>query len=306
MSRLPELPEYEVLARVAVGGMAEIYRARSRGGPFAGREVALKRLLPAYRSERAWVELFLAEAKMGALLAHPNVVRTYDLFRSGRDYFIVQELVVGETLTKLRQRANASGRGVDASAAVTAVRDLLEALRYLHDGAALSPPSPVVHRDVNPDNVIAGPDGVARLIDFGIAEVQGQPPAVRTGALRGTPAYMSPEQVKSRPLDARSDLFSAGIVLWELLADRPLFAQENEFETLRHVAEVGAPPLRLMRADVPAVFERLLVRALAPHKDRRFQSAAEFLAELAEASRRSGLALGAPALAHEVTTLVGA
>ena len=153
---------------------------------------------------------------------------------------------------------------------------------------------------MNPSNLVADPSGVVKLIDFGVAEIEGQPPRTRTGALRGTPAYMSPEQVKSRPLDPRSDLFSAGILLWELVANRPLFQQENEYETLRLVNETTAPPLRTLDLAVPTGIERLLVRALSRDRDRRFQTATEFLSELRDAARREGVLLDRAALAAEV------
>jgi serine/threonine protein kinase len=302
-----------VLTRLAVGGMAEIYRARARSGELAGREVVLKRLLPLHRSEPAYVELFLAEARLGALVVHPNIVRTHDLFRRGRDYFIVQELVGGDTLGRLVEAARARGSRVAVDAALVCVADLLSALAHLHAGAPgpfVAPGAaltPIIHRDVNPDNVVAAPEGVAKLIDFGIAEAQGASQTrERSGALRGTPAYMSPEQVKSRPLDPSSDLFSAGVVLWELLANRTLFAQANEFETLRHVCEVPATPLRLVDPSLPASFERLCVRALARERERRFQRADEFLAELRDAAHREGFPLDRASLAAEVARLVPA
>lgn len=310
MSGLPDLPEFEIHAQLAVGGMAEIYRARARTGELAGRDVVLKRLLPLHRGEPAYVEMFLAEARLGALVVHPNIVRTHDLFRRGRDYFIVQELVGGDTVATLAGRARAKGSRLAIDAALVSVSDLLSALAHLHAGAPgphLAPGvllTPIIHRDVNPDNLVAAPEGIAKLIDFGIAEAQGASQArERSGALRGTPAYMSPEQVKSRPLDPSSDLFSAGVVLWELLANRPLFAQANEFETLRHVCEVPATPLRLVDAALPAAFERLCVRALARARDRRFQSAGEFLAELRDAAHREGYPMDRASLASEVSRL---
>jgi serine/threonine-protein kinase len=304
MSSWPELRDYRVLGRIAVGGMAEIYRAHATGGPLAGHEVVLKRLLPVYAGEPGYVELFLAEARLGVLFAHPNIVRTHDLVRSGRDFFIVQEWVRGETLGTLRARAREQGGQLDLSAGLVAVVDLLEALRHLHSGAGLPGQTPIIHRDVNPANLVVSVEGLAKLIDFGVAERQGSAVQERTGALRGTPAYMSPEQVKGRPpLDARSDLFSAGIVLWELFADEPLFEHEGEFETLRRVAEEAAPPLRMRKGAVPTSFERLCVRALAKDRDRRFQSADEFLAALHEAIRREGLPLDRARLAAEVHRL---
>jgi len=303
MPLLPDLPDYEVLGRLATGGMAEIWSARARTGTLAGQPVVLKRLLPVHRGDGAYVELFLAEAKLGVLVAHPNVVRTHDLFRAGLDYFIVQELVGGETLSTLRESARQKLRRLPVGAALVAATDLLEALAYLHSGAGGRGQAAIIHRDVNPSNVVADPRGNAKLIDFGVAEIQGQPAMNRTGALRGTPAYMSPEQVKSRPLDPRSDLFSAGVLLWELLANRPLFQQDNEFETLRLVNETVAPPLRSLDATVPTGLERLLVRALTRDPDRRFQTAIEFLTELRDTARREGIPLDRKLLADEVAAV---
>ncbi len=176
-----------------------------------------------------------------------------------------------------------------------AVLGLVAALEHLHAER-------LVHLDVNPENLVVRPDGSVKLIDLGLA----QPLSAWTeatdpdGALRGTPPYMSPERVKSRPLDARSDLFSAGIVLWELLADRPLFAAETEFETLRRVREMPAPPLRAVWPDAPTVLERILVRALAKQSDDRFQTAGEFAKELESVAVRTGLGAGQAALASAV------
>jgi serine/threonine protein kinase len=304
MAAFPELKDYQVLGRIAVGGMAEIYRAKAVGGVVNGSPVALKRLLPQHRSDPAYVELFLAEARLGVMVSHPHVVRTYDLFRAGRDYFIVQELVEGESLAGLWEKAAAKGTRVELAAALTAISDLLEALGHLHSGAGVPGHPPIIHRDVNPTNLIVTPGGRSKLIDFGIAERQGGAVRERTGALRGTPAYMSPEQVKGRVgLDVRSDLYSAGIMVWELVAGRTLFQNDNEFELLRRIAEEGAPPLRGVIPTVPTVFERLCVRALAQDRSRRFASAEEFRSALHEACAREGLQLSRTALAAEVRRL---
>ena len=303
MALLPDLKEYDVVGRLAVGGMAEIYLARANGGRLVGQDLVLKRLLPLHRANPAYIELFLAEARLGALVVHPNIVRTHDLFREGRDYFIVQELVGGDTLAHLRETARARGQRLSLVAALVAFTDLLEALRYLHSGAGIPGHPPIIHRDVNPDNVVAAPEGVAKLIDFGIAEPQAGADTPRAGTLRGTPAYMSPEQVKDRPLDIRSDLFSAGVLLWEVLANRPLFQQDSEFETLRHVCEVTAPPLRTIDPSMPTAFERLCVRALTREKERRFSSAEEFLDTVRAACDREGILLDRKALSDEVRAL---
>ena len=184
-----------------------------------------------------------------------------------------------------------------------ALDGLLSALAFLHSGGG--GPLQLVHGDVNPDNLVARPDGQVKLIDLGLAQALGPSGFVTSpdGALRGTPAYMSPEQVKARPLSPRCDLFSAGVVLWELLANRPLFAAETQFETLRRVRELPAPPLRAVWPACPTSLERILVRALAKDEAQRFASADEFAAQLRQVGHREGITGGAGLLAAEVHRL---
>src|SRR5216684_2437721 len=231
-----QVGEYRLVARLATGGMAEVWLADALGGPLAGGPAVVKRLLPQLRKAADCVARFRAEADLGTRLTHPNLARAFGLIEARGELFLAQELVGGETLSLLAAAAR--------------------------------------------------PDGSVKLIDLGLA--QELPPGGSVpspdGALRGTPSYMSPEQVKARPLDARSDLFSAGAALWELLANRPLFAAATEFETLRRVREMPAPPLRAVWREAPTVLERLCVRALAKDEEQRFASAAELLEALEQAA----------------------
>ena len=308
------LGDFRVMERLAVGGMAEIYLARARTGPRAGKRVVLKRLLPALRSNPQYIAHFEEEARLGAQLDHPNIVRHFGLYQRGADFYIVQELVGGETLQNLARRSRAGapklgplppGARLSPAATLHAMTGLLAALEYLH-AAPVPGAGPIVHRDVNPDNLVARPDGVVKLIDFGIAE-RSTPdqltPAPVEGALRGTPAYMSPEQVRGRGVGPASDLFCAGIVLWELLAARPLFHAETEFETLRRVKDQQAPPLRAVWPEAPTRLERLCVRALAKEPASRFSSAAEMSAAVRDAIEREALGDGAAALGEAVRRL---
>ncbi len=292
---------YRLVSRLAVGGMSEVWLADALSGPLAGRTLVVKRLLPALRSLPEFVERFRAEASLGASLSHPGLARAFALFEHGSDLFLSQELVGGATLSLLAAEARKNGARLRPAAALHAVAGLVAALEYLHGAPRL------VHADVNPDNLVARPDGAVTLIDLGLAQRLSPDGTVASpdGALRGTPAFMSPEQVKSRPLDARSDLFSACVVLWELLANRPLFAAETEFETLRRVRELPAPPLRAVWPEAPTVLERLLVRGLAKDPLQRFQSAAELREALHRAALREGMTDGKAALASEVARLAG-
>jgi serine/threonine protein kinase len=288
--------DYRLVSRLAIGGMSEVWLADALSGPFAGRTLVVKRLLPSLRGLPDFVERFRAEATLGASLSHPGLARAYALFEHGSDLFLSQELVGGETLSLLSAAARKALARLDPAAALHAVTGLVGVLEYLHGAPRL------VHADVNPDNIVARPDGSVTLIDLGLAQRLSADGSVASpdGALRGTPSFMSPEQVKSRPLDARSDLFSACVVLWELLANRPLFSAETEFETLRRVRELPAPPLRAVWPEAPTVLERLLVRGLAKDPLQRFQSAAELADALHRASLREGMTDGQAALADEV------
>ncbi len=287
--------DYRLVMRLATGGMSEVWLADALGGPERGKSVIVKRLLPRLRGFPDCVTRFKAEAELGAELSHPNLTRSFGLLQQGPELFLAQELVGGETVSLLAAAARKNGERLEAAAVVHAVLGLLSALTHLHA-------QQLVHADVNPDNLVARPDGSVKLIDLGLAQALGPEGNVTSpdGALRGTPAYMSPEQVKSRPLDARSDLFSCGIALWELLANRPLFGAETEFETLRRVREMAAPPLRAIWPDAPTGLERILVRALSKDPAQRFQTAAEFATELESVAARAGLTSGSESLAAAV------
>jgi eukaryotic-like serine/threonine-protein kinase len=288
--------EYRLVTRLAKGGMSEVWLADAVAGSERGKSVIVKRLLPRLRGLPDCVARFRAEAELGARLSHPNLARSFGLLALGADLFLAQELAGGDSLAQIAAAARKGSERLDPAAVVHAVSGLLAALSHLH-GLRL------VHADVNPDNLVARPDGSVKLIDLGLAQELSADGSVPSpdGALRGTPAYMSPEQVKSRPLDARSDLFSAAVALWELLANRPLFAAETEFETLRRVRELPAPPLRAVWPEAPTGLERILVRALSKDAASRFQSAADFSAELNAVAARSGLTSGPESLAAAVS-----
>ena len=271
----PTLPEYDIHRRIARGGMGEVFLARVLEGGLRDTDVILKRLYPRFAQDRAHVDLFVAEARLGERIVHPNIAQTYELLRRGEDFFIVQEYVDGCALSELMQ---ANGVGAPLAARVAAFSDLLHALAHLQGGVIRSPEvRAIIHRDISPGNLVVRRDGVAKLVDLGIAEIEGKPDHQRSGALRGTAAYMSPEQARGRVLDRRSDLFSAGVMLWELLAGRPLYAQANDFETIRMICEEDAPPIGAITPRA-AQFEPMLTRALARDRTDRFDSAAEMLA----------------------------
>lgn len=294
-----ELGGYEIVGRLAVGGMAEVYQARPLPAttPAAGEgpEVVLKRLLPAYRNDGAHVKHFIDEAKIAVRLQHRHLVRTFRCFKAGADYLMVQELVPGRTLAYFLELLIQAGTPMPLPAANYIGWCLLDALSYLHGGIGANPPVPLVHRDVNPANVLLSVTGDVKLTDLGIAEFLGVPRA-EAGVLRGTVAYMSPEQVVGDAVDQRSDLYSVGVILWELIANRRLFPQTNELDLLERVRDAQVPLLESIRSGVPEYLARAVRQATFADREKRFQTAPDFARALQLSAQRNGWPLSIEAL----------
>jgi serine/threonine-protein kinase len=279
--------------------MAEVYQVRARSttqrSPGEPDEVVLKRLLPAYRNDGGYVKAFVDEAKLTVRLRHPHIVRTFRLFKAGPDYLMVQELVAGRTLGFMQDLLIKAGTAMPPEAACYIVWCVLKALDYIHRAKVGEGGATIVHRDINPANILLSVAGDVKLTDFGVADVEG---VMRgdMGALRGTLPYMSPEQVLGLPVDARSDLYSAGVLLWELLANRRLHTAENEAEMMHRVRDARAPLLSSLVPELPDYAVQVVRKALFADKAHRFQSAAEFIRALEVLGRRAGWPLAVEAL----------
>ncbi|MCY1074958.1 serine/threonine protein kinase [Archangium lansingense] len=295
----PDLGGYEVVGRLAVGGMAEVYQARAKPttqrSPGEPDEVVLKRLLPAYRNDGAYVKAFVDEAKLTVRLRHANIVRTFRLFKAGPDYLMVQELVAGRTLGFMQELLVKAKAAMPPEAACYICWSVLKALDYIHRAKLGEGGASIIHRDVNPANILLSVTGDVKLTDFGVADVEG---VMRgdAGALRGTLPYMSPEQVLGQTVDARSDLYSVGVILWELLANRRLHLAEGEAELMHKVRDARAPLLSTLVPELPDYAVQVVRKALFADKARRFQSATEFIRALEVLARRNGWPLTVEAL----------
>ena len=294
-----ELGGYQIVGRLAVGGMAEVYQARplpsTQRSPGEPDDVVLKRLLPAYRNDGAFVKQFVDEAKLTVRLRHPHIVRTFRCFKAGIDYLMVQELVPGRTLAYMQELLAKGSTPMPPATAAYIIYCILKALDYVHRAKVAENGSTIVHRDVNPANILLSVQGDVKLTDFGVAEVEG---LMRgdSGALRGTLAYMSPEQVLGHPVDSRSDLYSVGVMLWEMFSNRRLFAGESESDVMLRVRDGRAPDLSTVVPDLPPYAVQLTRRALFADKCRRFQTAAEFMKALELLCKRQNWPLTVDAL----------
>lgn len=266
---------YEVYDRLGIGGMATVHRAKERGIEGFERIVALKRLLPHLAEDTSFVNAFVREARLASQLQHANIVQLYELGRVGQVLFISMEYIEGRDIRAILRQSRKVTGPPPMSVFLSLMSQLCDALDYAHNrvdqnGDALG----IVHRDVSPSNLLVTQSGHLKVIDFGIAKAQTQP-RTETGRVKGKLAYMAPEALKVQELDARSDIFSAGVVAHELLTARPLFAARNEYETLTRLQKmtVEAPSKRNRKC--PPELDEIVLKALARDRERRWKSAAE-------------------------------
>jgi serine/threonine-protein kinase len=254
--------------------MATVHLGRLLGPSGFARRVAIKRLHPQFAADPEIASMFAEEARLSARVAHVNVVAMLDVVSANNELLLVMEYVHGETLSRLLSHARGSGGSVPVAVAVTILADVLHGLHAAHEAtSADGAPLRLVHRDVSPQNIIVGTDGVARVVDFGIAKAVGQSQVTRDGQVRGKIPYMAPEQLLRRAIDRRIDVYAAGVVLWEALAGKRLFQADDEPTLFSLVLEeVIAPPSRHNPA-VPSSLDAIVLRALERDPERRFADA---------------------------------
>ncbi|MBX3189367.1 MAG: serine/threonine protein kinase [Labilithrix sp.] len=281
------LDRFELIAELASGGMATVFLARLSGVAGFQRLVAIKRLHPHLAREPEFVEMFLDEARLAARIHHPNVVPIQEVGESNQGYYLVMDYVEGDTLARILARAAKAASKVPYG---VTIRILLDTLAGLHAAHELKDdhgePLHIVHRDVSPQNILVGVDGVARVVDFGVARAASRLSTTRSGQLKGKLAYMAPEQARgASTVDRRADIFSCGIVLWEALAIKRLFKGDGEADTLNRVLYDTIPPPTTVRPDIPRSLEAVCMKALSRDIDKRFATAQDFADELETAAR---------------------
>ena len=276
---------YEIVQRLGHGGMATVYLCRATGSAGFEKLVAIKVIHPHLAAEPEFVEMFLEEARIAAKIQSPHVAGILDLGEDEGLYYMVMEYIDGETLSGLLRQLRPRDERLPLAVVLQILIDACEGLTAVHDLRDVDGhPYGLVHRDVSPQNLMVGFDGWTKIVDFGLAKATGKR-HTHTGHLRGKLAYMSPEQARGRPLTAAADLFALGVVLWELLTGKRLFAGETDAETLDNVMRCELPSLAALRPDVPPRLIELLHRALAREPKDRLASAETMLTELRQLMR---------------------
>jgi serine/threonine-protein kinase len=273
---------YEIHQEIASGGMATVHFGLQRGAVGFTRTVAIKRLLPALARDPELAAMFLDEARLTMRIRHPNVVSTLDVVASDGELFLVMELVLGESLGGILRELNEPAPPAIATAILV---DVLHGLHAAHEATSeLGEPLGIVHRDVSPQNVLVGVDGLARVADFGIAKAVNRLQVTRDGQLKGKLAYMAPEQITLGSVDRRLDVFAASIVLWEALVGRRLFHHDEPARVLDAVLRDAIPAPRTLVPNVPEALCAAVLRGLERAPDQRFPTAEEMASALLAAT----------------------
>lgn len=274
--------KYQLLQKIAVGGMAELYLAKVTRDHGFEKRLAIKKILPHLTDEGNLVKAFIDEAKLAALLQHENIIQIYDFGSIDGEYFIAMEYLFGKDLRKLIRTIKKRDSSLDLESALYIISRICAGLDYSHklkdlQGKALN----IIHRDINPQNIFLTYEGQVKIIDFGIAKAASHNSTTHEGLIKGKVAYMSPEQAMGHMIDNRSDIFSTGIILYELLAGRRMFEGET-MHVYSQVREACYEPLQKLKPDLPEKLYAVVDRALAKDPDDRYQTCGQMLADLEE------------------------
>jgi serine/threonine protein kinase len=274
---------YALYGEIAKGGMATVYFGRLHGAVGFSRTVAIKRLHPHYTSDSEFVSMFVDEARLAARVQHPNVVSTLDVIAKDGELMLVMEYIQGESLSRLMSSSRNRNERIPWRITAAIINSILSGLHGAHEAKnERGEPLGIVHRDMSPQNVLVGADGVVRVFDFGVAKASGRAQDTRKGQFKGKLAYAAPEQLAGQPIDRRVDIYAASVVLWEMVANRRMFKADDEMQLYAAVREGRIEPPSHVVSDIPAGLEAIVMRGLATDPAYRFATAREMAIALEE------------------------
>jgi serine/threonine-protein kinase len=298
---MTETQRYQVVERIAAGGMAEVYRGESAGIEGFRKKVAIKRVLPKLSQNRDFIHMFLDEARLCAYLSHSKCVQVFDIGQAAGAHFIVMEFVDGADLQGVMEHLQRQRQPMPVEVACLIAMHVCEGLAYAHDASDhQGQPLGIVHRDISPHNVLMTRFGEVKLVDFGLAKASSHLTADEEDIVKGKFGYLAPEVTLGQGADRRVDIFAAGILLWEMLAGQRLFKGETDLETFKQVQAAVIPDLRQVRKDVTDDVAHVLGKALARDRDQRYLQAGDFAKDLSLVLNR----IGKPVTYQDVAKLV--
>ncbi|HTQ06126.1 MAG TPA: serine/threonine-protein kinase [Polyangiaceae bacterium] len=265
---------YALFDEIACGGMAAVHVGRLVGPVGFSRTVAIKRLHPQFAKDPEFVTMFLDEARLAARVRHPNVVPTLDVVASQGELFLVMEYVQGESFARLLHIAKSNGQRIPRDIVCAILASVLHGLHAAHEAKSeRGEPLGIVHRDVSPQNILVGVDGIARVLDFGIAKAAGRAQVTREGQVRGKMAYIAPEQLQHGAANRKADVYAAAVVLWEALTSERLFLSDSEAATIARVLTGEVPRPSSLVSDISSELDEVVMRGLARDPTARFDTA---------------------------------
>ena len=274
--------KYILLEKLAMGGMAEVYLTKAPSAGGISKFIAIKRILPQFSENKEFISMFKDEAKIAINLNHSNIVSIFEFGDVGNQFYLAMDYVEGRNLRQILNKLKKSPQRLSTEQCLYIVKEVAAGLDNAHrclDGATGRPLN-IIHRDMSPQNIMISFEGEVKVVDFGIAKAESQIETTRAGTLKGKFGYMSPEQVDGLQVDLRTDIFSLGTVLWELLANDRLFVANNEINTLRKIRDCQIPSLRKINPNIPQELDRIVNKALARDRNLRYQTSAAFHKDL--------------------------
>ncbi len=274
--------KYYLLDRIAVGGMAEIYKAKQYGIGGFEKLLVIKKVLPHLSEDKEFIDMFIDEAKIAVTLSHSNIAQVYELGQIEDNYFIAMEYIEGKNLREILKKCSDGTMKMSTDQVIFIMMEVCKALDYAHrkKNPVTGENLHIIHRDISPQNIMISYEGEVKIVDFGIAKAKGKISRTQVGVLKGKFGYMSPEQAQGLEIDAQSDIFSTGIIFWEMLTNKKLFSGDTDFETLEKVKKDKISPPSEYNNEIPKELDSIAMKVLARDLPKRYKTAAEFQVDL--------------------------
>ncbi len=283
-------PRFQLIRHIATGGMADVFLCRQKGSEGFSKLVAIKKILHQFSSDNRFIKMFTREAKLAAMLNHNNICKVYDFIKYGDEYLLIMEFINGFTLRDLIEKLQKGMKRIPIQISLGIVLNIAKALHYIHSLKDMhGKPLDLVHRDVTPSNIMISDKGEVKLMDFGIAKIEGLPTgSTSTGEIKGKIGYLSPEQIEGIEIDQRSDLFSLGIIFYELLSSKRLFVGESQFTVLYKIKQADIPPISGVVPYIDSDLESIVMKCLAKNREDRYQNSKQLIVDINDYALKKG------------------